>query len=66
MVWLRISTATLTSFLFSVDFTISRATGGQIDSTVAAAWLLSLGWVFGGGVRDVLRKRNGDSDETKD
>lgn len=57
---LRIASAVLTSILFSVDFTIAKATGGQLDSTVAAAWLLSLGWVFGGGVRDAIQRRNGD------
>jgi hypothetical protein len=57
---LRIAAAVLTSFLFSVDFTIAKATGGQLDSSVAAAWLLSLGWVFGGAAKDAIQRRNGD------
>lgn len=52
----------VTSLLFGIDFTIARATGAQNDAGVTAAWLLSLGWLFGGGVRDAI-KRNGRSDE---
>jgi hypothetical protein len=55
----RIGMAVLTSVLFAVDFALARASGGQIDAGVTAAWLLSLGWVFGGGVRDALKQRNG-------
>ena len=53
--------AVFTSVAFSVDFTIAKATGGQLDTVVGAAWLLSLGWVFGGGVRDAI-KRNGNGE----
>lgn len=52
----------LTSVLFGIDFAFARATGGQSDAGVTAAWLLSLGWLFGGGVRDAI-KRNGRGDE---
>ena len=59
---LRLAAAVLTSVLFSIDFTIARLSGGQIDAGVTAAWLLSLGWVFSGGVRDALKQRNGNGD----
>jgi hypothetical protein len=57
---LRIGLAVGTSVLFSIDFTLARFTGGQIDAGVTAAWLLALGWVFSGGVRDAIKRSNGN------
>lgn len=56
----RLAAALFTSALFTIEFTYARITHGQIDAGITAAWLLSLGWVFGGGVRDAIQRRNGN------
>lgn len=56
---LRLAALVLTSTLFGIDFTLAKATHGQLDGVVGAAWLLSLGWLFGGAARDSIKARNG-------
>lgn len=51
----------VTTVLFGIDFVIARKTGTQGDAGVTGAWLLSLGWLFGQGVADAIKKRNGRS-----